>query len=45
MRPAFLLTAVPLLIAAPAVAQQSSYAISQSDKQFLDFAAQVNQSE
>lgn len=45
MRPAFLLAAVPLLIATPAAAQQSSSAISQSDKQFLDFAAQVNQSE
>jgi putative membrane protein len=44
MRPAFLLAAVPLLIATPAVAQSPS-AISQSDKQFLDFAAQVNQSE
>ena len=45
MRPAFLLAAVPLLIATPAIAQQSSSAISQSDKEFLDFAAQVNQSE
>ena len=45
MRPAFLLAAVPLLIATPTIAQQSSSAISQSDKEFLDFAAQVNQSE
>jgi len=45
MRPAFLLAAVPLLIAAPAIAQQSSSAISKSDKEFLDFVAQVNQSE
>ena len=45
MRPAVLLAAVPLLIVAPAVAQQGSSAISQSDKEFLDFAAKVNQSE
>jgi putative membrane protein len=45
MRPAVLLAAVPLLIATPAVAQQGSSAINQSDKEFLDFAAQVNQSE
>jgi putative membrane protein len=34
-----------LLIAAPAAAQQGSPAISQSDKEFLDFAATVNESE
>jgi len=45
MRAAFLLAAVSLLAATPAIAQQSSSAISQSDKEFLDFAAQVNQSE
>ena len=45
MRPAFLLAAVPLLMATSAVAQQSSSAISQNDKEFLYFAAQVNQSE
>jgi putative membrane protein len=46
MRPAILLTVVPLLIATPALAQQGrSGAINQSGKEFLDFAAQVNQSE
>ena len=45
MRPVVLLAAVPLLIASPAVAQQGPSAISQSDKEFLDFAAKVNQSE
>jgi putative membrane protein len=45
MRPTVLLAAVPLLIATAAGAQQGSSAISQSDKEFLDFAAQVNQSE
>ena len=44
MRLAVLLATVPLLIAAPAAAQQAS-ALNQSEKQFLDFAAQVNQSE
>jgi putative membrane protein len=45
MRPAVLLAVVPLLIASPALAQQGSSAISQSGKEFLDFAAEVNQSE
>jgi len=45
MRPAVLLAVVPLLIATPALAQQGSSAINQSGKEFLDFAAQVNQSE
>src|ERR1700740_308196 len=45
MRPAVLLAMVPLLIATPTLAQQGSSAISQSGKEFLDFAAQVNQSE
>jgi putative membrane protein len=45
MRPAVLLAAVPLLLATSAVAQQRSSAISQGDKEFLDFAATVNQSE
>ena len=45
MRPAVLLAAVPLLIATSAVAQQGSSAISQRDKEFLGFAAEVNQSE
>jgi putative membrane protein len=45
MRPAFVLAVVPLLIATPTLAQQGSSAISQSGKEFLDFAAQVNQSE
>jgi putative membrane protein len=43
MRPAVLLAVVPLLIATPSVAQQGS--INQSGKEFLDFAAEVNQSE
>jgi putative membrane protein len=34
-----------LLIATSAVAQQGSSAISQRDKEFLGFAAEVNQSE
>src|SRR6202007_323234 len=45
MRPAVLLAMVPLLIATPTLAQQGSSAISQSGKEFLDFWAQVNQSE
>jgi putative membrane protein len=45
MRPAVLLAAVPLLIATPVFAQQGSSALSQSDREFLDFAAKVNQSE
>lgn len=45
MRPAVLLAVVPLLISTPTLAQQGSPAISQSGKEFLDFAAQVNQSE
>lgn len=45
MRPAVLLAAVPLLMAMPALAQTGSSAINQSDKEFLDFAAKVNQSE
>lgn len=45
MRRAVLLAAVPLLIATPAAAQQGSSAISHNDKEFLDFAANVNQSE
>jgi predicted outer membrane protein len=45
MRAAVLLATVPLLIAAPVIAQQGSSAIGQSDKEFLDFAAKVNQSE
>ena len=45
MRPVVLLAAVPLLIATPAVARPGPSAISQSDKDFLDFAAKVNQSE
>jgi putative membrane protein len=43
MRAAVLLAVVPLLIATPSVAQQR--AINQSGKEFLDFAAEVNQSE
>ena len=45
MRPVVLLATVPLLIATSAVAQQRPSAISQSDKDFLNFAAKVNQSE
>jgi len=45
MRPAVLLAVVPLLIATPTFAQQNSSAINQSGKEFLDFAADVNQSE
>src|ERR1700757_4938065 len=45
MRPAILLAVVPLLLATPAVAQQGSSAINQSGKGFLDFAAEVNESE
>jgi putative membrane protein len=45
MRPAVLLAVLPLLIATPTLAQQGSSAIGQSGKEFLDFAAQVNQSE
>jgi putative membrane protein len=45
MRAAVLLAAVPLLIATPVIAQQGSSAIGQSDQEFLDFAAKVNQSE
>ena len=45
MRPAVLLAVVPLLIATPALAQRGSPTINQSGKEFLDFAAEVNQSE
>jgi putative membrane protein len=45
MRAIFLLAAVPLLFAAPALAQSSGQAIGQSSKQFLDFASEVNISE
>src|SRR6201999_3750599 len=45
MRSAVLLAVVPLLVATPSLAQQNSSAINQSGKQFLDFAADVNQSE
>jgi putative membrane protein len=45
MRPVVLLVTVPLLMATSAVAQQRPSAISQSDKEFLNFAAKVNQSE
>jgi putative membrane protein len=45
MRPVVLLATVPLLIATSAVAQQGPAAINQSDKEFLNFAAKVNQSE
>jgi len=45
MRPVILLAIVPLLIATPTLAQQSVSAINQSGKEFLDFAAHVNQSE
>lgn len=47
MRPMVFLAVVPLLIATPAVAQQASSTatINQSGKEFLDFAAEVNQSE
>ena len=45
MRPAVLLAVVPLLIATPAIAQQGSSTINQSGKEFLNFAAEVNQSE
>ena len=45
MRSVVLLATVPLLIATSAVAQQDRSAISQSDKEFLNFAAKVNQSE
>jgi len=45
MRPAVLLAVVPLLITTPTLAEQGSPAINQSGKEFLDFAAQVNQSE
>jgi len=45
MRPVVLLAVVPLLIATPALAQQGASQISQSGKEFLNFAAQVNQSE
>jgi putative membrane protein len=45
MRPAVLLAVVPLLIATPALAQRGSSTINQSGKEFLDFAAEVNQSE
>ena len=40
MRASFLLLAAPLVLAAPAFSQ--SVPTSQSDKQFLDFASQVN---
>ena len=40
MRASFLLLAAPLVLAAPAFSQ--SVPPSQSDKQFLDFASQVN---
>jgi putative membrane protein len=45
MRPAVLLAVVPLLTGTPTLAQQNSSAINQSGKEFLDFAAEVNQSE
>jgi putative membrane protein len=45
MRSSVLLAVVPLLIATPGGAQQGPSALSQSDKEFLDFAATVNQSE
>jgi putative membrane protein len=45
MRPAVLLAVVPLLIASPTLAQHGSAAIDQSGKEFLSFAAEVNQSE
>ncbi|HEY2211228.1 MAG TPA: DUF4142 domain-containing protein [Bradyrhizobium sp.] len=45
MRQAVLLAVVPLLIATPTAAQQGSSAINHSGKEFLDFAAEVNQSE
>jgi putative membrane protein len=45
MRPAVLLAVIPLLIATPSIAQPGSSAINQSGKEFLDFAAEVNQSE
>lgn len=45
MRPTALIAMVPLLIAAPVLAQQRSDTLNQSEKRFLDFAAQVNQSE
>jgi putative membrane protein len=45
MRPVVLLATVPLLMATSAVAQQGPSAINQSDKEFLNFAAKVNQSE
>jgi putative membrane protein len=45
MRPVVLLAAVPLLIATSAIAQQRPSTINQSDKEFLNFAANVNQSE
>src|ERR1700739_4500653 len=45
MRPVVLLATVPLLFATSAVAQQRSSSISENDKEFLNFAAKVNQSE
>ena len=49
MRATFLLVTVPLLLAAPAFAQNASPSsgqpIGQSGKQFLDFASEVNISE
>ena len=45
MRPVVLLAAVPLLISTSAIAQQRPSTINQSDKEFLNFAANVNQSE
>jgi putative membrane protein len=45
MRPATLLVVVSLFLATSAVAQQGSSAINQNGKGFLDFAAEVNESE
>jgi putative membrane protein len=45
MRPAVLFALVPLLIAGPTLAQQGFGIINQNGKEFLNFAAQVDQSE
>jgi putative membrane protein len=45
MRPATLLVVVSLFLVTSAVAQQGSSAINQNGKGFLDFAAEVNESE